>query len=152
MTTDNILGLALRTLPALIVFVLAFVAAADRNTRARWANILYQMGSVRADQRDDPRVQGGVRLPFFAVALLLLVWPLLFYRHATRTFEVKSNLYTQPHRNSIYDRNRTDATATDATSTDAASTSAAGQRVNPGAASNSAPQTRTNLYGTPMPG
>ncbi len=78
------LALALRCLPALLVFILAFIAASDRRTRAQWSQLMYQVGSIRADQRDDPKVQSGVKWPFFLVALLLLIWPVQFYRKAAR--------------------------------------------------------------------
>jgi len=137
MSNENFVGLALRFLPALIVFILAFVAASDPKSRVRWANLMYQVGNVRADQRDDAKVQGGVRWPFFLVALVLLAWPLFFYRHATRTLEVKSNLYSQPRAApSIYDQ---DHAANSVNNSVAAPT-----QVAPAAP-------RVNIYGTPMP-
>lgn len=45
---------------------------------------MYQVGSIRADQRDDSKIQSGVKWPFFLVALLLLVWPIQYYRKAAR--------------------------------------------------------------------
>jgi hypothetical protein len=85
MDTQAIIGIVVRLLPAIIVFVLGFIAAADRKTRERWGNLLYQVGSIRPDQREDPKVGSGVKLPFFIVAFFLLLWPLQYYRHYTRT-------------------------------------------------------------------
>lgn len=76
MESEILIGILLRLLPALTVFVLAFVAAADKNSRERWGNLLYQVGSIRPDQRDDPKVGKGVKWPFFVVALALLLWPI----------------------------------------------------------------------------
>jgi hypothetical protein len=88
MSTDTVLQLALRFLPALTVLILAFIAASDAKTRAQWTNLLYQAGSIRPDQRDNPKIQGGVKLPFFIVAVLMLIWPVQYYFHATRTITV----------------------------------------------------------------
>ena len=74
-------------LPALVVCALAFVAAADKKTRERWGQLLYQVGSIRPDQRDDPKVGRGVKWPFFVVALGLLIWPVQYFRHATVTID-----------------------------------------------------------------
>jgi hypothetical protein len=93
MTTDQILQLVLRLLPSLIVLVLGFVAATDAKTRERWSGLLYQMGSLRPEQRDDPAVQRGVRVPFFLVSALLLIWPVQYYRHATKVFEISPTAY-----------------------------------------------------------
>jgi hypothetical protein len=70
-------------LPALVVCVLAFVAAADKKSRERWGDLLYQVGSIRPDQREDPKIGRGVKWPFFIVAFGLLIWPLQFFRHAS---------------------------------------------------------------------
>lgn len=99
MTPETAFQLALRLLPSIIVAVLAFVAAADTKTRERWADLLYQAGTLRPEQRDDPKVQRGVRLPFFLVALILLLWPVSYYRHATRVIEVSPNAYAKPASN-----------------------------------------------------
>ena len=88
MTANTFFQILLRLLPCLAVLGLAFVAAADAKTRERWAELLYQMGSLRPEQRSDPRVQCGVRLPFFIVAFLLLIWPIRYYFYATRTIQV----------------------------------------------------------------
>ncbi|MDF2439772.1 MAG: hypothetical protein JWN98_756 [Abditibacteriota bacterium] len=95
MTTDSWFQLVLRALPAVIVLALGFVAASDARSRERWAQLLYQAGSIRPAQRDDLAVQRGVRLPFFLVGTLLLIWPILFYIHSTRTINItqQSDLY-----------------------------------------------------------
>lgn len=80
-------ALVLRCLPSIIVFVLAFVAAADKSSRERWAEIMYQLGTIKPDQRNDPKVQRGVRLPFFIVAVLLLLWPINYFRKAARKLQ-----------------------------------------------------------------
>jgi hypothetical protein len=85
MDTQALIGLLIRLLPAVAVFILGFIAAADRKTRERWGNLLYQIGSIRPDQREDPKIGEGVKLPFFIVAFFLLLWPVQYYRHYTRT-------------------------------------------------------------------
>lgn len=96
MDIEVLLQVALRVLPALLVLVLGFIAAADQKSRERWADLLYQAGSLRPEQRTDPKVQRGVRLPFFLVALALLWWPIRYYRYATTIVEIKSDLYSRP--------------------------------------------------------
>lgn len=88
MSSDALLQILLRALPALLVFVLGFLAANDVRTRKQWTKFLYSVGSVRADQQDDPKKQGTVKWPFFAMALILLWLPFTYYRLATRKFEV----------------------------------------------------------------
>ena len=69
----------IRTLPAIVVVGLAFIVAADKKSRERWAEWMYQIGNVRNDQRSDPKVQNGVRLPFFVASVLLLIIPIRFF-------------------------------------------------------------------------
>ncbi|HEX8550656.1 MAG TPA: hypothetical protein VF681_03785 [Abditibacteriaceae bacterium] len=88
MNSDAALQLLLRALPAILVFVLGFLAANDAKTRRQWTQFLYQTGSLRSDQRDDEHKQKQVKWPFFIVALALLWWPFTYYRLATRRFEV----------------------------------------------------------------
>lgn len=95
MTSDQYLQLLIRLLPALIVLALGFVAASDPKTRERWTSLLYQMGSLRPEQRDDANIQKGVRIPFFIVAALLLIWPVNYYRHSTRVFAISPTAYGQ---------------------------------------------------------
>lgn len=96
MSTDNLIGVLLRVLPAILVFVLGFVAAADPKTRARWGDLLYQIGSIRSDQREDVSVGKNVKWPFFVVALALLIWPVQYYRHASIKIDAKeSDLKTE---------------------------------------------------------
>jgi hypothetical protein len=105
MQPDAWLQIVLRMLPAIIVIVLGFVAATDKKTRLQWNNVLYQIGSIRPDQREDLQVGRGVKWPFFIVALFLLTWPIQYYRLATRTFEVKSDIYSTARKPAtIYDR------------------------------------------------
>lgn len=106
MQPDAWLQILLRALPAVIVLVLGFVAATDKKTRLQWNNVLYQIGSIRPDQREDLQLGRGVKWPFFVVALFLLIWPIQYYRLATRTFEVKSDIYSESRRKnpSLYDK------------------------------------------------
>lgn len=91
MQGEIILGLFLRLLPTIALIALAFIAAADKKSRAQWANLMHQIGSIKPSQKEDPKVQSGVRWPFIAVAVIFLIWPLRYYQHATRTIEVKTN-------------------------------------------------------------
>lgn len=75
MESQFIFPFILRFLPTLLLIGLAFVAASDKKAGRQWANLLYQAGSIRPDQRDDPKIQGGVKLPFFILAFLLLFLP-----------------------------------------------------------------------------
>jgi hypothetical protein len=88
MDSRFILPFILRFLPAILIFALAFVAASDKKTRQQWANLLYQAGSVRPDQRDDPKVQNSVKWPFIVLAIGLLflpnkLGPVSYYRWVT---------------------------------------------------------------------
>lgn len=95
METDILLGVLVRLIPAIAVCGLAFFAASDRKTRERWGDLLYQVGSIRPDQREDPKIGKGVKWPFFVVALGLLWWPIQYSIHATRKIEVvESDLKT----------------------------------------------------------
>ncbi len=91
MQGEIFLGLFLRLLPTISLIALAFIAASDKKSREQWANLMHQIGSIKPAQKSDPKVQSGVRWPFIAVAAVFLVWPFLYFRHATRTIEVKSN-------------------------------------------------------------
>jgi hypothetical protein len=93
MTTDQLLQLLIRLLPSIIVLALGFVAVSDQKTRERWTSLLYQLGSLRPEQRSDANIQKGVRIPFFIVAALLLIWPINYYRHITRVFEISPTAY-----------------------------------------------------------
>ena len=72
MESQFIFPFILRFLPTVLLIALAFVAASDKKTGRQWANLLYQMGSVRPDQRDDPKIHSGVKLPFFVLAFVML--------------------------------------------------------------------------------
>jgi hypothetical protein len=91
MQSEIILGLLLRLLPTILLIALAFLAASDKKSREQWANLMHQIGSIKPAQKEDAKVQSGVRWPFIAVAVIFLIWPFLYFRHATRTIEVKSN-------------------------------------------------------------
>lgn len=91
MEAENFFGLLLRLLPAVLVFAMAFFAMADRKTRERWNSLLYQIGSIRPDQREDVKIGRNVKWPFFVVAAALLLWPIQFYRHATRTLDAAAS-------------------------------------------------------------
>ena len=96
MESEVLVGLLVRLLPAIIVVVLAFVAAADRKTRERWCDLLHQVGSIRADQREDVQIGRGVKWPFFVVALCLMVWPVQYYRHSSQKIEPENaDLYKE---------------------------------------------------------
>jgi len=97
MESRFIVPFMLRFLPSLIVLALGFYAATDRKARERWAQLLYQAGSLRPEQRDDPKVQGGVKVPFFVLALLMLflpakLGPLSYYFWATSKPETVMDL------------------------------------------------------------
>ncbi|MDQ3815378.1 MAG: hypothetical protein M3347_15780 [Armatimonadota bacterium] len=97
--------LALRALPTIIILSLAFVAASDKKTRERWAEVLYQVGAVRPEQREDPKVQRSVRLPFFIVALLLLIWPIRHYLYANRTINITvTDLHAPSETSSLHEK------------------------------------------------
>ena len=92
MESQFIFPFVLRFLPTILVLGLAFVAASDKKTGRQWANLLYQMGSVRPDQRDDPKIQSGVKWPFIVIAFGLLflpshLGPISYYQWVTRKSE-----------------------------------------------------------------
>jgi hypothetical protein len=92
MESQFIFPFILRFLPSILVLGLAFVAASDKKTGRQWANLLYQMGSVRPDQRDDPKIQSGVKWPFIVIAFALLflpshLGPIDYYQWVTRKSE-----------------------------------------------------------------
>lgn len=91
MEPEIILGLVLRLLPTIVVVVLGFVAVGDKKTRDQWNNLLYQIGSIRPDQKEDVKIGSGVKWPFFVVALGLLIWPIQYYRHATRSIDASAS-------------------------------------------------------------
>jgi len=95
-------GILLRLLPAVVVLVLAFVAAADTKTRDRWSDLLYQLGMLQPEKKSDPQIQKGVRIPFFVVAVCLLFWPISYFFHADRTLQISegSDLFTGGLKNS----------------------------------------------------
>lgn len=78
----------LRLLPAVAFLLLGFLAGADKSTRERWSELLYQIGSIKPEQRSDPKIQRGARLPFFIVGILLLAWPVNHFIHANQKVEV----------------------------------------------------------------
>ena len=155
-TGDVFLQVLLRFLPSLVLFGLAFLAAADRKTREQWANMLYQIGSIRPDQRDNPKVQQGVRLPFLILGGLLLVWPVYHYLYITRPVEVTSTLYkggaVQPVTNGT--PAAVGVPGTDNAANDSATGTSATMgtpSTTPQAQGTPVPTVPTNLYGTPMP-
>lgn len=92
MESQFIFPFVLRFLPSIIVLALAFVAASDKKTGQQWANLLYQMGSVRPDQRDDPKIHSSVKWPFVVMAFGLLflpahLGPISYYRWVTHKSE-----------------------------------------------------------------
>lgn len=145
MQTDAWIQLLLRTLPALIVFGLGFIAATDKKSRERWGDLLYQVGSIRPDQRTDEKIGRGVKWPFFVVALLLLWWPIAYYRVATRVFEVKSDIYSKPQNPTIYD-NTANAT-TNSTPGSAVNSNATANTTTP--STPATPPQGSNIYGQP---
>jgi hypothetical protein len=90
MESEVIIGILVRLLPSLAVVGLAFFAAADKKTRVRWGDLLYQVGSIRPDQREDPKIGSGVKWPFFIVALGLLLWPIQYYSHASKKIDTSN--------------------------------------------------------------
>ncbi len=91
MQSEILIGLFLRLLPTILLIALGFIAASDKKSREQWATFMHQVGSIKPAQKSDPKVQSGVRWPFIAVAVIFLIWPFLYFRHATRTIEVNSN-------------------------------------------------------------
>ncbi len=96
MKPEFILPFLIRFLPPLIVLALGFYAASDKTSRQRWTQLLYQAGSLRPEQRDDPKAQQGVRVPFFVLAALMLflpakLGPVSYYRWASRKIEIKAD-------------------------------------------------------------
>jgi hypothetical protein len=148
MQPDSWIQLLLRLLPSLIVFGLGFYAATDKKTRERWGDLLYQVGSIRPDQREDPQIGKGVKWPFFVLALLLLIWPISYYRVATRVFEVKSDLYTQPRKNTVYEQagNAVTNSASEATGNAVTNSATSSPPASSAPATASQP---TNVYGQP---
>lgn len=144
MQPDSWIQLLLRLLPSLIVFGLGFFAATDKKTRERWGDLLYQVGSIRPDQREDPKIGKGVKWPFFAIALLLLAWPISYYRVATRVFEVKSDIYTNARPATVYDQASNTVTNSASEATSNSVSNSASDSTTP--ASSSQP---TNVYGQP---
>lgn len=97
MESQFIFPFVLRFLPTLLLIGLAFVAASDKKTGQQWANLLYQMGSIRPDQRDDPKIHGGVKLPFFVLAFAMLflpshLGPISYYQWVTHKPEAKIDI------------------------------------------------------------
>ena len=141
MESETFLGVLIRTLPALFVFALAFFAMSDKKTRDHWNNLMYQIGSIRPDQREDVKIGKNVKWPFFIVALALLLWPVQFYRHATKVIDASSSDLQKS------------TVSSDLTST--AGNSATGNGVTENSASNSASNTATPrsdlVPGTPAP-
>jgi hypothetical protein len=143
MQPDSWIQLLLRLLPSLVLCGLGFYAATDRKSRERWGDLLYQIGSIRPDQREDPQIGKGIKWPFFVVALLLLWLPISYYRVATRVFEVKSDIYTQPQKNTVYEQ--ANNTVTNSVN------DASGNAVTNSATTSPAPAASqpTNVYGQP---
>ena len=75
MESQFIFPFILRFLPTILLVGLAFVAASDKKTGRQWTNLLYQAGSIRPDQREDAKIQSGVKLPFFVLAFAMLFLP-----------------------------------------------------------------------------
>lgn len=148
---DIYLPVALRLLPSIILLGLAFIAASDRRTREQWAMLLYQIGNIRPDQRDDPKIQQGVKKPFFILSALLLIWPIYQYVFLTKPVEITSDVYKRtPTPMSIYNRDAN--SATNAATANAASATNSATSGAPAANAATAPVTQhTNIYGTPMP-
>lgn len=44
-----------------------------------WVDILQRTGSINQVQSEDDEVRKGVRLPFFILSGLFLIWPILYY-------------------------------------------------------------------------
>ncbi|HEX8235653.1 MAG TPA: hypothetical protein VF600_06820 [Abditibacteriaceae bacterium] len=143
MNFETSLLLFLRLMPAIIVFALAFIAASDAKTREQWVNLLYSAGILRPEQRSDPRVQRGVRLPFFIVAAALLIWPFRYYRHVTRTINATTGVFSRPSMVPTLPSAR-NSTATPTFATPVAP-------VAPPVPGVPQPETRPNMFGTPVP-
>lgn len=94
MNIEAIVQTLLRLLPWIAIASLGLVAAADPKTRARWSDLLYYTGSLRPELRGDVKVQSGAKWPFFLVAAVFLIWPVLYYRYATRVIEINPDFMT----------------------------------------------------------
>lgn len=148
MQADNWIQFLLRFLPAIVLIGSGFYAATDKKIYAQWCNLLYQLGSIRPDQREDPKIGDSVKWPFFVVALLTLWLPFSFYRLATRRFEIKSDIYSKPA--TIYDKQPANAISNSA-SNDATTNTATNSAVSPGASTPAHVTTPrgNNIYGQP---
>jgi hypothetical protein len=146
MNLETSLLLFLRLMPAIIVFALAFVAASDHKTREQWVNLLYGAGILRPEQRSDAKVQRGVRLPFFIVATALLIWPLRYYQHVTRTIHAKTDVFSR-----VSDIAPRPATAGNSTSTATPNSATSVAPVAPPMPGAPQAETRPNMFGTPVP-
>lgn len=111
MESEVLIGVLIRLLPAVAVLGLAFFAASDKKTRERWGDLLHQVGSIRPDQREDPKVTSSVKWPFFVVALGLLFWPIQYYTHASKKIDTAStDLKQQAPESSDLKKSSTSAT------------------------------------------
>jgi hypothetical protein len=155
------LNLLLRLLPSVMLVALAFIAATDRKTRDRWTDLLYSIGSLRPEQRSDSRIQSTVRWPFLIMAALLLIWPVRYFFYATRTIVIGTNSLTRalPNSSSLTRTTTPDATQTGPGNTASSSSVTPPVPPIPGtsqsgtnqSATSSAPASRTNMMGTPLP-
>ena len=109
MESKFILPFALRFLPSLVMLAMAFYSVNDKKSRERWTQLLYQAGSLRPDQRDDPQKQAGVKVPFFVLSFIMLFLPahfgpVSFYMWVTAKPEVVSNLKQRPVQSAMEER------------------------------------------------
>lgn len=157
--TDILVQVLLRLLPSIVLLGLAFIAASDRKTREQWANLLYQVGSIRPNQREDPKIQQGVRVPFLVLSGLLLIWPIYYYLWITRPIPITATVYTTkpttPETNSasnaVSSTPSNAGTGTSIYGTGTSATPAANASGTPGSTQAPAtPAPRTNIYGTPL--
>jgi hypothetical protein len=142
------LSVLLYALPSIIVFILGMIAASDKRTGQRWADLLYQAGAVGPAQRDEPKIRSSVRWPFIVVAVLLLYWPVSTYIYATRKIDITSDLYKRAPLPSLYQKKNTGNAAGNAAENSA--TNSAAPAAN-GVAPAQPPSAPANIYGTPLP-
>lgn len=78
MNAQIALQILLRLLPSILLFATAFYVVKDERMRQRWGEMLFRAGSVSFNDKDDPKIQSGVRTPFLILGALFLLWPLWY--------------------------------------------------------------------------
>lgn len=79
MNAQVALQLLLRLLPSVLLFAAAIYVVKDERMRQRWGEMLFRTGSVTFNDKDDPKIQSGVRTPFLVLGAIFLLWPVWYY-------------------------------------------------------------------------